>query len=72
MYIEKEGEILEALEGNLAYNYLIENLLPTIKDKVYAPRIKNPQVNLIFKGFLLLINVVNSIFRYCKDYLYWN
>ena len=50
MYMEKEKEILESLEGNLAFNYLAEKLLPTIKDKVYAPRVKNPQIPLLWKN----------------------
>ena len=34
----------------MAYNYLAEKLLPTIKDKVYAPSVKYPQIPLLWKN----------------------
>ena len=49
MYIEKEREIYESLEGNMAKNYHIEKLLLTIKDQVLASRIKNPQFSLVME-----------------------
>lgn len=43
-FLEREQEILKSFEDSPAFKYLTEKLFPTIKEKVFTPRLQNEKI----------------------------